>query len=98
MRVPLIYSSKEKFLTRLHSDPTLTKSMATAIPRIGFEMNGINYDSSRKQQSLVKNFSPNSSGGINSQYAPIPYNFDFTLFYVKKNSCTPFPVYRSSLF
>lgn len=79
MRVPLIYSSKEKFLTRLQSDPTLTKTMATAIPRIGFEMIGINYDSSRKQQSLVKNFSPNSSGGINSQYAPIPYNFDFTL-------------------
>lgn len=79
MRVPLIYSSKEKFLTRLQSDPTLTKSISSAIPRIGFEMIGINYDSSRKQQSILKNYSQATDGSISSQYAPIPYNFDFTL-------------------
>lgn len=80
-RVPLIYSSKEKYITRLHSDPSLTKSIATYLPRIGFEMIGINYDSARKQQSLLKNVSPGTSpsGGFNTQYAPIPYNFDFTL-------------------
>lgn len=80
-RVPLIYSSKEKYLTRLQSDPTLTKSVATYLPRISFEMVGINYDNSRKQQSLLRNVSPGTSpsGGLNSQYAPIPYNFDFTL-------------------
>lgn len=79
MRVPLIYASKEKFITRLQSDPTLTKSIATALPRISFEMIGINYDSTRKQQSLLKNFSPNPNGGFNTQFAPVPYNFDFTM-------------------
>jgi len=79
MRVPLIYSSKEKFITRLESDPTLTKSIATALPRISFEMIGINYDSARKQQTMMKNVSVNPNGGFNTQFAPIPYNFDFTM-------------------
>lgn len=79
MRVPLIYSSKEKFITRLQSDPTLTKSIATTLPRISFEMIGIEYDNSRKQQSLVKNVSVNPNGGFNTQFAPIPYNFNFTM-------------------
>ena len=81
MRVPLIYSSKEKYLTRLQSDPTLTKSIATSLPRISFEMIGINYDNSRKQQTLLKNVAPPTPGlsGLNTQYAPVPYNFDFTM-------------------
>jgi FlaG/FlaF family flagellin (archaellin) len=47
---------------------------------MSFEMTGLEYDVSRKQQSLVKNFGyNNTTGKINSQYAPIPYNFNFTL-------------------
>lgn len=81
LRVPLVYASKEKYLTRLSSDPTLTKSINVYLPRISFEMVGINYDNSRKQQSLLKNVSYNGTvgNGVNTQYAPIPYNFDFTL-------------------
>lgn len=81
MRVPLIYSSKEKFITRLETDPTLTKSIATSLPRISFEMIGINYDNSRKQQTLLKNVAAPTPGlsGLNTQYAPVPYNFDFTM-------------------
>lgn len=78
-RVPLIYSSKEKFITRLQSDPTLTKSIGIALPRISFEMMGVNYDNTRKQQSLLKNVTINPSGGFKTQFAPVPYNFDFTL-------------------
>ena len=78
-RVPLIYASKEKYITRLKSDPTLTKSTATSLPRISFEMVGINYDSSRKQQTMLRNTSITPNGGLNMQYAPIPYNFDFTM-------------------
>ena len=80
IKVPLVYASKEKFLTRTTSDPTLTKSIATALPRMSFEMTGLEYDSSRKQTSLTKNFAYNTTtDSYNSQYAPIPYNFDFTL-------------------
>ena len=80
IKVPLVYASKEKFLTRTTSDPTLTKSIATTLPRMSFEMTGLEYDSSRKQTSLTKNFAYNTvTESYNSQYAPIPYNFDFTL-------------------
>ena len=79
-RVPLAYGAKEKFITRLNSDPTLTRSINTSLPRISFDLQGLTYDSSRKQMSTLKNFALNSSTGtLNTQFAPIPYNFDFTL-------------------
>jgi len=78
-RVPLSYGSKEKYLTRITSDPNLTKSIATTVPRIAFELIGLSYDSSRKQTSTLQNFSYNTADGLKTQYAPIPYNFEFTL-------------------
>lgn len=80
IRVPLSYATKEKFITRLKSDPNLNKSINTSLPRMSFEMTGISYDSARKQNTLMKNFSVNGqTNTINTQYAPIPYNFDFSL-------------------
>jgi hypothetical protein len=79
-RVPLSYGAKEKYITRLTQDPNLIKSIATSLPRMSFDLIGLEYDVSRKQQSLIKNFGYNNvTGGINSQFAPIPYNFNFTL-------------------
>jgi hypothetical protein len=79
-RVPLSYGAKEKYITRLTQDPDLIKSIATSLPRMSFDLTGLEYDVSRKQQSLVKNFGyNNTTGNINTQYAPIPYNFNFTL-------------------
>lgn len=78
IQVPLSYGPKEKFVTRLNSDPDLTKSIAISLPRMSFEMIGINYDITRKQTTATKNFFT-SSGSMVSQYAPIPYDFDFTL-------------------
>ena len=54
MKVPLAYGPKQKFLTRLREDPTLTKKVALTLPRIGFEIAGINYDQSRKLNSIQK--------------------------------------------
>ena len=78
-RVPLSYGSKEKYLTRITSDPNLTKSVATVVPRISFELIGLSYDASRKQISTLQNYSYNTTDGLKTQYAPIPYNFEFTL-------------------
>ena len=79
-RVPLAYGAKEKFITRLNQDPTLTKSIATSLPRMSFDLQGMSYDSSRKQLSTMKNFAFNTtSNSVNTQYVPVPYNFDFTL-------------------
>lgn len=79
MIVPLSYGAKEKYLTRIVSDPTLTKSIAIAIPRISFNLDQISYDISRKKQTTLQNFSYNPTTGVSSQYSPIPYNFDFSL-------------------
>lgn len=84
-KVPLAYSPKEKYIQRITSDPTFTKSILTTLPRMGFEMVGMNYDPTRKQASTLMNYSQGTAGNINSQYAPIPYNFDFTLSIFARN-------------
>jgi hypothetical protein len=78
MKVPLSYGAKEKYLTRIISDPSLNKSINTLVPRMSFNLDAINYDLSRKQQTTLQNFSYTPSTGVKSQYAPIPYNFDFS--------------------
>lgn len=78
-RVPLSYGEKEKYLTRMTSDPNLTKSIATHVPRISFNLESLSYDPTRKQVTTLRNFSMGQNGRINSQYTPIPYNFEFNL-------------------
>lgn len=85
-KVPLSYGSKEKYLTRITSDPTLTKSIATAVPRMSFEMTSLSYDSSRKQITTMQNFGTGADGNVNKQYAPIPYNYEFTLSIYVRNT------------
>ena len=89
MKVPLAYGPKQKFLTRLREDPTLTKKVALTLPRIGFEIAGISYDQSRKLNSIQKLKKTNSSTDgktLSAQYMPVPYNMDFELVVMAKNS------------
>lgn len=82
--VPISYASKEKYVQRLEGDPNLDKKVQITLPRMSFEMNGLSYDASRKQNTNIKNFS-NSAGGVVSQYSPVPYNFDFSLYIYVRN-------------
>ena len=84
-KVPLSYGAKEKYLVRLQSDPNLTKSIATTVPRMSFDLVGMSYDTTRKQQTTLQNFGM-SSGSFRSQYVPIPYNFDFNLSIYVRNT------------
>lgn len=84
-KVPLSYGAKEKFVVRLQSDPNLTKSIQTTLPRMSFELSGMTYDSSRKQQSTLQNFGF-SSGSFRTQFTPVPYNFDFSLSLYVRNT------------
>lgn len=77
-KVPLSYGPKEKYVTRITSDPDLTKSIATTVPRISFNLEGMAYDASRKQITTLKNFGSNN-GTFASQYVPVPYDFNFTM-------------------
>jgi len=86
IKVPLNWGAKEKYITRITSDPSLTKSIATTVPRISFEMTGMSYDSSRKLPTTVRNFSANNATTIHAQYVPVPYNFDFSLSIYVRNT------------
>ena len=82
--VPIAYATKEKYVQRLEGDPNLDKKVQMTLPRMSFEMNGMTYDSSRKQITNIKNFS-NASGIVKSQYNPVPYDFDFSLYVYVRN-------------
>lgn len=85
-KVPLSYGSKEKYLTRITSDPTLTKSIATIVPRISFELTGMAYDAERKRNSIIQNMNLGANDSVLTQYNPIPYNFDFSLSIYVRNT------------
>lgn len=82
--VPIVYATKEFYVRRLEDDPDLSKKIMTALPRMSFEMSGLTYDASRKQNTNFKQFAKTSTGVI-SQYNPVPYNFDFNLYIYVRN-------------
>ena len=87
MKVPLAYGPKQKFLVRLREDPSITKSVAITLPRIGFEIGALSYDPTRKLNKIQKvKKSGSNSSVVNTQYMPVPYNIDFELYTMAKNS------------
>lgn len=84
-KVPLSYGSKERYLTAITSDPNQTKSVNIVVPRIAFELTGMAYDASRKQTSLTNNFAFTNTG-LKTQYAPIPYDFNFSMSIYVRNT------------
>ena len=82
--VPIAYATKESYVMRLEEDLALDKKVQMTLPRLSFEMTGLTYDTSRKQNTNIKNVSSTPSG-IKSQYNPVPYNFDFNLYLYVRN-------------
>lgn len=81
--VPIIYSPKEKMVTRILSDEDLMRQVQAILPRMGFEITGINYDSTRKQNSLLK--TPSAPGGTTTTYTGVPYDITFSLTVYARN-------------
>jgi hypothetical protein len=82
--VPIAYAPKEDYVMRLQDDYNLDKKVQTTLPRMSFEMTGLTYDSSRKQNTNFKNFAKTTNGVV-SQYNPVPYDFDFSLYLYVRN-------------
>lgn len=86
IKVPLAYAPQEKVLARLNQDPSLDRQVAITLPRLSFEMSGLNYAPDRKLSTLnqlakVDSF---SKAKVAKSYMPVPYDFNFQLhFYVK---------------
>lgn len=83
--VPIAYAPKELYVKRLESDPDLDKKTQITLPRLSFEMVGLAYDTERKLNTNIQNFSSKTSSSIISQYNPVPYNFDFNLYLYVRN-------------
>lgn len=82
MIVPISYGPYQKFLVRLGQDPNLDRKPAMTLPRMAFEITSFQYDGSRKVNSIKKMRS--SVGESDFQYAPAPYNIDFSLYIMTK--------------
>ena len=85
IRVPLAYAPKEKFLARLEQQANLQedREVAITLPRLGFEITGLAYDASRKINKMQKTVrvKTNEDGKkLNFNYAPVPYNINFSLY------------------
>jgi len=79
MKVPIVYAPKEKYIIRLRQDSDQQKQIAIKLPRMSFEMTGITYDPSRKQNSMLKIAKPNSATTAKSSYMAVPYDITFEL-------------------
>ena len=88
MKVPLAYGPREKFLVRLREDADLTKQVAVTLPRIGFEIQGLSYDATRKLNRVqrFKKVKTGTTKQLDTQYMPVPYNVDFQLYVMAKQS------------
>lgn len=82
--VPIAYASKEHYVQRLEADYNLDKKVQMTLPRLSFEMTGMRYDSSRKQNTNIKNFNQTSGGAV-GQYNPVPYDVEFSLYLYVRN-------------
>ena len=86
-KVPLAYGPKQKFLTRLEQNPDVGRKVAITLPRLYFEMTGIDYDPTRKTSPIQKYRSIIDDDGkeVKVQYVPVPYNMNFELGIIGKS-------------
>ncbi len=91
-KVPLAYGPKQKFLYRLQGNPVDGRKVAITLPRIYFEMTGIDYDPGRKTTALTKyktvipdDGSEENAKQVKTQYMPVPYNISFEVGIIAKS-------------
>ena len=83
--VPITYSPKEKFIRMLNEYPLLkgddtTVAISEVLPRMGFNLTSINYDPTRKRNTLSQRYATTDTTGVyNRQYAEVPYTLNFSL-------------------
>jgi len=90
MKVPLAYGPQQKYLTRLNADPSVSAATSITLPRLGFEIGALTYDSARKLNRVQKFKKVKSSSAdankLDTQFMPVPYNLEITLYAMAKNS------------
>lgn len=82
--VPIAYAPKEKWLVRIEQDPTLENHTYTTLPRLSFEITGMNYDSARKTNRMNYITIKDDNSSTSKVYAPVPYNISISLYSLTK--------------
>jgi len=85
IKIPLSYGPKDKMLTRISADPNLNPKVALTVPRMGFELTSMTYDSARKLNTMNRNVAKGTTG-LKKQFSPVPYNWEFSLYVFVKNA------------
>jgi hypothetical protein len=83
LKVPLAYGPIQKFLARIQQQPNLDREIALTLPRLSFELTGLQYDPSRKT-GVTQTFIANQDGNVKKVYMPVPYNVTFELNVISK--------------
>lgn len=86
IQVPISYGNKAKFIRKIREDYRLSTpdktSVSMTLPRIGFELSSVEYDTSRKVNTLNRLYAA-KDGDINKlkgNYSSVPYNLNFGLY------------------
>ena len=90
MRVPLAYSTKQKFISRIAQIPDAESrgEVAIVLPRMGFEIEQLTYDPSRKVSPIQRNKAVGTGDDVNTvrtSYVATPYNMSLALYVFAKN-------------
>ena len=90
LRVPLAYSTKQKFLTRIArvADTSTRGEVALTLPRMGFEIDGLTYDPPRKVMPINRTKAIGTGDAANVQrsvFSSAPWNMDLALYIFAKN-------------
>ena len=90
IRVPLTYSSKEKFYYRMQRDLEYNDQphLQMTLPRMGFEITGYSYDNVRKQNTMHKRITKkaDNTNKLSFHYMPVPYLIDFELYILVRHT------------
>ena len=78
-KVGLSYGPMQKFLAKIQEQEDLSKPIAITLPRMSFEMTGIQYDPTRKTGITQTFRTCDESGNAKKVYMPVPYNIGFEL-------------------
>lgn len=89
IKVPITYAPKDKMLSRVIQDPSLDRPSATVpLPMISFEMGKMQYDGTRKLNTIGRISTKDSTDAskFKYQYNPVPYNIEFKVYVYAKNT------------
>ena len=92
-KVPVQYGPYQKYLAIIASEPNAERQqLQISLPRISFEIKGLNYDGSRKlvPTQFAKTVPPTGTDEEGKpiqyqQYLPVPYNLEVELNIIAKN-------------